>query len=110
VVTDTGGGGVSLGERVRLALLSAWVSSKAWFVGVLCGFLTLALGSGAVDNRGFMDAIRQHWVLWLASSLVTMLTGSSARVVQHLAGQASGSVQQGAQAVITKLGNGGGVS
>jgi hypothetical protein len=30
--------------------------------------------------------------------------------VQHLAGQASGSVQQGAQAVITKLGNGGGVS
>jgi hypothetical protein len=67
---------------VQSAIESAYHSLKPWAIGILLNVLTLALGSGVTDNKGFINAVSQHWVLWSAAAIVGLAGGGVARGVQ----------------------------
>ena len=79
------------------ALASALLSAKPYALGVLVGVLTLALGEGATDNAGFLAALQSHWILWAASSFMTLATGGVGRFVQKTAAINAGTVDQAIQ-------------
>jgi hypothetical protein len=77
---------------VQSSWSSALLSAKPWALAVGAGILTLALGEGATDNHSFLVNLHDHWILWMASSIVTMITGTGARGVQKFNALQSGVV------------------
>lgn len=84
------------------ALSSALLSLKPYAIGIGLGVLTLALGEGAQDNAGFVGALHDHWIVWGASSLMTLVGGGTGRFVQKTMAINSGTVDQ---AIQTKAAN-----
>ena len=88
---------------VQSSISSALLSAKPWGLGVLAGMLTLALGEGAADNSQFLMALHQHWILWLASSVATMITGTALRGGQKFQALQSGAVDNAIAVKATEI-------
>ena len=73
---------MNVSPAAQSAVTSGLLSLKPYVFGVILGVLTLALGTGATDNKGLMDAVGSHWILWTVSSIVTLIGGSGARTLQ----------------------------
>ena len=68
---------------------------------VILGVLTLALSTGVTDDKGLMDAVANHWILWTVSSIVTVIGDGGARTLQKY--QYVRSVQAGTADTATKI-------
>src|SRR5438309_546932 len=79
------------------AIASGWLSAKPWAIGIFAGVLVLSLGTGAVDNSSYLDGLSRHWILWSASSLTALITGTAARAKQKLDAIKSGAVDAAIQ-------------
>jgi hypothetical protein len=88
---------------VQSSINSALLSAQPWGLGVLAGVLTLALGEGAADNHQFLVALHDHWILWLASSCATMITGTALRGGQKFQALQSGAVDNAIAVKATEI-------
>jgi hypothetical protein len=60
----------------QIAVKSGVQSGKPWALAIAVGVLVLAVGSGATDNKTFLENLWTHWILWTASATATYLTGT----------------------------------
>jgi hypothetical protein len=73
---------MAVGAATKSAWESGLLSLRPWALGIAAGVVTLALGTGVSDDKGFVHAIAGHWIIWSASSFATLIVGGGARVAQ----------------------------
>jgi len=92
---------MNVSPAAQSAAASGLLSLKPFVIGVILGVLTLAVGTGATNNQGLIDAFSSHWILWTVSSIVTLIGGGGARTLQKY--QYVRSVQAGTADTATNI-------